>query len=62
MSTLINLGGESYSAAEVIDAIAASNDPSVDLSEVTQQLEAIEARLSIIEARLNAFPDSWFIN
>lgn len=61
MSDLINLDGGSYTATEIFTAIAKSNDPSVDLTQVSNKLDAIASRLDAIESQLANFPSSWTI-
>lgn len=68
MSNPIQLNGGSYSSAEIIAAIAASNDPTVDLSEVNQKLDFIVAscaalndKVVTIENRLVNLPTTWSI-
>ena len=60
--TNINLGGSSFSQEEVLAAIAASNDPAVDLSSVTTRLDAVALRLAAIEQHLSNLPSSWTIS
>ena len=62
MSNEVQLGGGSYSASELIAAIAQSNDPSVDLSAVIAKLDAIESRLVSLELKLLTLPTSWSIH
>jgi hypothetical protein len=69
----IELGGGSYSASEIIQAIAESNDPTVDLTTVEAKLDQLnsqqtallqvltntEARIYAIEAKLSTLPTTW---
>ena len=68
----ININGGSYSAEEIIEAIAASNDPQPDLSHIElkldqiegqlQAIQTIEARLHAIENKVANMPLNWSIN
>ena len=69
----IQLNGQTFSTSEVIQAIAESNDPTVDLSTVEARLDQLngqqvallqvltntEARITAIEAKLSTLPTSW---
>ena len=58
MSTDIQLGGQSFSQAEIISAIASSNDGTV----VDEKLELILTKLLAIEAKLATFPTTWSLS
>ena len=69
----IQLNGQTFTTSEVINAIATSNDPTVDLSTVEAKLDQLngqqvallqvltntEARITAIEAKLSTLPTSW---
>lgn len=69
MTNPIQLNGGSYSSGEIIAAIAASNDPTIDLSQVNEKLDYLIAtyanlhtKLNAIEAQLLTLPTSWSIS
>lgn len=69
----IQLNGQTFSTSEVIQAIAESNDPTVDLSTVEAKLDQLngqqvallqvltntEARITAIESKLSTLPTNW---
>ena len=69
----IQLNGQTFSTSEVINAIATSNDPTVDLSTVEAKLDQLngqqvallqvltntEARITAIESKLSTLPTTW---
>ena len=73
MSSSIELNGQSFTTSEVIAAIAASNDPTVDLTTVEAKLDQLnsqqtallqvltntEARIYAIENKLATLPTTW---
>ena len=76
MSNPINLGGGTYSSAELIAAIQQSDNQAQDLTPVLDKLtiltalldqvhndqQAIEARLHTIENKLASLPTTWSIS
>ena len=58
----ININGDNYTAEEIIEAIAASNDPQPDLTQVEEKLTQIEARLHAIENKVANMPLNWTIH
>lgn len=69
----IEPNGQTFTTSEVINAIAASNDPTVDLSTVETKLDQLnsqqtallqvltntEARITVIESKLATLPTNW---
>ena len=69
----IQLNGQTFTTSEVINAIATSNDPTVDLTTVEAKLDQLngqqvallqvltntEARITAIEAKLSTLPTTW---
>ena len=58
----IAINGGHYTAEEIVQAIAESNDPQPDLSLVEEKLGQIEARLHAIENKVANMPLNWSIN
>jgi hypothetical protein len=72
----IQLNGQTFSTQQVNQAIAKSNDPTVDLSTVEAKLDQLnsqqtellqvltytEARITSIEAKLSTLPTTWSIS
>ena len=62
MSNLIDLPGGSYTPAEIFQAIAETNDHEVGNADVLAKLDAINTRLTAIEAKLLTLPTNWSIH